>query len=386
MEVVIGVDQGTQSTKCILYDTKLRQVAQSSPKAVRLICQQPGWVEQDALEILESVYASISEGVANLKEQDVKFTLKAVGVTNQRETIIVWDRKTSQPLHHALVWMDQRASDIVSEIASKPAEELQDLHSQTGLWPHNYFSAFKLVWLMRHVEGLREKLSGGEALVGTIDSWIVWNLTGGRAHPETAVHATDVTNASRTFLFDIRALSWSSSLLQIFDLPRKCLATVQQSCSHFGVVHSSTPVPPELHGVSISACIGDQQASFLGHGLFDHGLAKCTFGTGAFFLQNIGPVPRYSPHLLTTLCATSETSAPTYALEGGIADVGSSISWLQNSLGLIRQPSDTSHILEETPDSNGVVFVPSFSGIYAPHWRSVSVTDEFKSQHNLINL
>ncbi len=285
--------------------------------------------------------------------------LAAAGVTNQRETAILWDRRTGEPLHNAIVWQDTRTARLVSELSRHGGQDR--LRAKTGLPLATYFSALKLAWLLDNVPGAREKAEAGEALFGTVDSWLVWNMTGGASG---GLHVTDVTNASRTQMMDIAALDWDADLLALFGVPRACLPEIKPSSRFYG--EASAP----LAGVAIGGILGDQHAALFGQACLKPGEAKNTYGTGSFMLMNTGE--RMAPSacgLLTTLGYQIEGEKPVYALEGSIAITGALVQWLRDNLGLIRRSSEIEALALSVEDNGGVYFVPAFSGLYAPHWK-----------------
>jgi glycerol kinase len=283
--------------------------------------------------------------------------LVAVGITNQRETTLIWDKKTGLPLHNALVWQDTRVDSIVAEYARDGGHDR--LREKTGLPLTSYFSGLKLRWLLDNVPGARENANAGDVLFGTIDSWLVWNLTGGRCH------ITDVTNASRTQLMDIRSLQWDVEILRLFDIPAACLPKIVSSSEIYGEAMGT------LAGVPIAGILGDQQAALVGQTCFEQGEVKNTYGTGCFMLMNTGETPYPSKHgLLTTLGYRFGEAKPVYALEGSIAIAGALVQWLRDNLGLVTQSNDIEGLALSVPDNGGVTIVPAFSGLYAPHWNA----------------
>ena len=322
---------------------------------------QPGWVEHDAAEILANTWSLVDEALAScdLTAGD----LTAVGITNQRETLVAWDRATGQPLHRAIVWQDTRTDGIVERLAAEGGADGDPdrFRSVTGLPLATYFSGPKATWLLDNVDGLRGRAEAGEALLGTIDSWLLWNLTGG---PEGGRHATDVTNASRTLLMDLATLDWDPDLLAAMDVPAAALPEIVPSIGRLGV-----GVGP-LAGVPISGILGDQQAALFGQGCHSPGEAKNTYGTGCFLLVHTGTEAVASTNgLLTTVAAQVAGEAPTYALEGSVAMAGATIQWLRDELGLIGDASEVEALARSVDDNGDVYLVPAFSGLFAPHWR-----------------
>ena len=327
----------------------------------RQILPQPGWVEHDPIEIAARVSDVIAGALraAGLTGAD----LAAIGVTNQRETTVVWNPRNGRPWHNAIVWQDTRTDRRVAELTSR--RDL--LIERTGLPPATYFSAAKLQWILEHVDGVRDAVARGEAVFGTIDSWVIWNLTGG---PDGGRHVTDVTNASRTQLMNLRTRTWDDELLALFQVPREMLPEIFPS-SHpaaYGTTRTAGPLGAE---VPITGTLGDQHAATMGQVCFAPGEAKNTYGTGNFMLLNTGDrmVPSTSG-LLTTLAYQCHEAAPVYALEGSIAVTGSAVQWLRDQLQIIRSASEIEPLAAEVPDAGGIYFVPAFSGLFAPYWRA----------------
>ncbi len=351
-----AIDQGTTSTRFIVFDRRGETVA-SAQQEHRQIYPRPGWVEHDAAEIWQSTLEVIATALARggLTAAD----LAAVGVTNQRETTVLWDRRTGEPLHHALVWQDTRVAPLVAEYARQGGTDR--FRAQTGLPLATYFSAPKLKWLLEEIPGARAMARAGDALFGTVDSWLVWNLSGG---PRGGAHVTDVTNASRTQLMNLRTLDWDPQLLEAFEIPRAALPRIVPSSG----VCCEVRVPP-LAGASLAGLLGDQQAALVGQACFRAGEAKGTYGTGCFVLVNTGEQPVASrAGLLTTVAYQLGSQRPRYALEGSIAITGSLVQWLRDNLRLIASSAEIEPLAREVEDNGGVYFVPAFSGLYAPHW------------------
>jgi len=348
-----AIDQGTTSTRFIIIDAHgdfraldQREHAQIYPR--------PGWVEHDAAEIWRNMRAVIEGALA--KAGLAASDLAAVGVTNQRETSVLWDRATGAPLHNALVWMDTRTQPRVEHFAATSAADV--VRAKTGLPLATYFSALKLAWLLDAIPGAREKAASGEALFGTMDCWTIWNLTGGR-------HVTDATNASRTQLMDLTTLQWDDELLRLFDIPRACLPEIRSSSEVYGAC-----VGP-LAGVPLAGALGDQHAALLGQACLHPGEAKNTYGTGCFLLMNTGEIPHVSTKgLITTLAYKLGDAKPVYALEGSIAIAGALVQWLRDNLGIINSSAEIESLAKSVEDNGDVYFVPAFSGLYAPRWRS----------------
>ena len=346
-----AIDQGTTSTRFIVFDAESRVVAMAQREHTQHT-PRPGWVEHDAEEIFRNVRQTASEALirANLSARD----LAAVGITNQRETTMLWDRRSGRPLHRAIVWQDTRVDALVAEYAREGGRDR--LRAETGLPLASYFSALKLRWLLEHVQGAREKAEAGEALFGTIDSFLLWRLTGR--------HATDVTNASRTQMMDLRTLDWSEALLSLFGVPRACLPEIVSSS---GVVGEARL---ELAGVKVAGVLGDQQAALVGQSCFSPGEAKNTYGTGNFLLLHTGETPKSSSAGLITTVAYKFGDRPAcYALEGSIAITGALVQWLRDNLRLVQSAAELDTLAASVADNGGVFIVPAFSGLYAPYWR-----------------
>jgi len=355
-----AIDQGTTSTRFIVFGRRGEIVA-SAQQEHRQIFPRPGWVEHDALEIWHNTQQVIDLALAgaNLAASD----LAAVGITNQRETTLLWNRHTGRPLHHAIVWQDTRVGERVAAYAREGGPDR--FRTKTGLPLATYFSALKLQWLLAEVPEARAAAQTGDALFGTIDSWLVWNLTGG-AHG--GVHVTDVTNASRTQLMSLATLAWERELLATFEIPPACLPRIVSSSESYG---ESTL--PSLAGVRIAGILGDQQAALVGQACFRPGEAKNTYGTGCFLLMNTGEKPVASAAgLITTVAYQFGEEKPVYALEGSIAVAGALVQWLRDGLGLIRSSAEIEALARAVDDNGDVYFVPAFSGLYAPHWKATA--------------
>lgn len=358
--LVGALDQGTTSTRFMVFDGNGAEVARRQLEHAQIL-PQPGWVEHDPIEIAARVNDVIAGGLraAGLTGRD----LAAIGITNQRETTVVWNPRTGLPWHNAIVWQDTRTDRRVAELEAHRGLLLE----RTGLPPATYFSAAKLQWILDHVDGLRGAVTRGEAVFGTIDSWVIWNLTGG---PDGGRHVTDVTNAGRTQLMNLRTRAWDDELLALFDVPRQVLPQICTS-SHptaFGTTRLTGPAGAE---VPITGSLGDQHAAIVGQVCFAPGEAKNTYGTGNFMLLNTGSaiVPSTSG-LLTTMAYQCHESAPVYALEGSIAVTGSAVQWLRDQLQIIRSAGEIEALAASVPDTGGAYFVPAFSGLFAPYWRT----------------
>ncbi len=358
MSKYIGaIDQGTTSTRFIVFDAAGNVVA-CAQKEHRQIYPQPGWVEHDAEEIWARTQEVMAEGMAKsrLKSGD----LAAIGITNQRETTVLWNKKTGKPLHNAIVWQDMRVSEEVSRFAKEPSEAF--FRSRTGLPLSTYFSALKLRWLLNNIEGARRQAESGELLFGNIDSFLLWKLTGAQSN---GLHATDVTNASRTQLMNLKTLEWDDELLRTFFIPRQVLPEIRSSSEVYGHIAQG-----HLKGVPIAGILGDQQAALVGQTCFSSGEAKNTYGTGCFLLMNTGAKPTESKHgLLTTVAYKLGNQPPQYALEGSVAIGGALVQWLRDNLGLIKTSAEIEELARTVEDNGGVYMVPAFSGLYAPYWK-----------------
>lgn len=354
MKYILALDQGTTSSRSIIYDNHCHPVA-TAQQEFRQHFPKPGRVEHDANEIWESVLSTAREAIARAGISAAD--LAAIGITNQRETIVVWDRCTGEPIAPAIVWQDRRTTDYMAALREAGQETL--VQNRTGLLLDPYFSASKLHWLLRDVPGAKQRAAGGELAAGTIDSWLIWKLTGGREH------ATDVTNASRTMLMDIRRGCWDDELLALFDIPHAILPRIAPSSGHFGTCD------PALLGaaVPIRGVVGDQQAALFGQLCTDPGLVKCTYGTGCFMLLFTGPdaVPSRS-RLLTTVAWQIGDAPLQYALEGSVFVGGAAVQWLRDGLGIIKSAPEVNELAARVPDSSGVVVVPAFAGLGAPWW------------------
>ena len=357
MAIYLGaLDQGTSSTRFIVFDQSTRIVAQAQIEHEQ-ICPQPGWVEHDPIQIWRNTQTVISGALraGGLSPAD----LAAVGITNQRETTVVWDRRTGVPLGNAIVWQDMRVTEYLPRFSAAPGAEF--VRSRTGLPLSSYFSSLKLRWMLDHVRGARERAERGDALFGTIDTFLVWQLTGG---VDGGLHLTDVTNASRTQLMNLDTLQWDDELLAVFEVPRAMLPSIRPSSQRYGLARAE-PIP----GVPIAGILGDQQAALVGQTCFRAGEAKNTYGTGCFLLLNTGEsAVRSTSGLLTTVAYQIGSEAPRYALEGSIAVTGALVQWVRDNLGLIQKSADIEALAQSVPDNGGVYFVPAFSGLYAPHW------------------
>ena len=351
-KTIAAVDQGTTSTRCLLFDRQ-GDILAMDQKEHRQIYPQPGWVEHDPLEIWtntqEVIRGALHQGGCSSKD------LAAVGVTNQRETTVVWERSSGRPIYNAIVWQDTRTDRICRELARDGGQDR--FRKKTGLPLATYFSGPKIKWILDQIPNARQRAEKGELLFGNIDTWVIWNLTG--------VHVTDVTNASRTLMMDLNSLAWDDEILQLLDIPKPLLPEIRSSSEIYG------PARGFLDGVPVAGDLGDQQAALFGQTCFNPGEAKNTYGTGCFMLLNMGelPVPSNSG-LLTTLAYRIGDRKPVYALEGSIAITGALVQWLRDNLGLIRNSAEVEALARTVQDSGGIYFVPAFSGLFAPYWRS----------------
>jgi len=352
-----AIDQGTTSTRFMVFDKAARVVAVAQ-KEHEQIFPQPGWVEHDALEIIRRTEEVISEALEQrgLRSSD----LAAIGITNQRETTVVWERSTGRPIANAIVWQDTRVAGDVGHFAKRGGQDR--FRAQTGLPLSTYFSGLKLRWLLKNIPEAKEKAAAGELLFGNIDTFLVWNLSGG---PKRGVHVTDVTNASRTQLLNLKTLDWDSDLLADFEIPRAMLPQVRSSSEIYGAA-----ALPAIAGVEIAGILGDQQAALVGQACFRPGEAKNTYGTGCFLLMNTGERVVPSKFGLLTTVAYKIGGAPAcYALEGSVAITGALVQWLRDNLGIIEKSSDIETLARTVKDNGDVYFVPAFSGLYAPYWK-----------------
>ena len=357
-QYIAAVDQGTTSSRFIIFDSSGRIVAVDQ-KEHQQIFPKPGWVEHDPLEIWRNTQDVISGALhkANLRAAN----LAAVGITNQRETTLLWDRKTGQPVYNAIVWQDTRTDALCNLLAKDGGQDR--FRSRAGLPLATYFSGMKIRWILDNVEGVRERAERGEVIFGTIDTWLLWNLTGG---VDGGLHITDVTNASRTILMNLETLDWDDTILQALDIPRAMLPKIRASSE----VYAEAQIA-DIRGVPLASDLGDQHAALFGQTCFDVGEAKNTYGTGNFMLLNTGEKPVQSQNgLLTTLGYKIGTQSAVYALEGSIAISGALIQWLRDNLGIIQKSSDIESLARTVEDNGGAYFVPAFSGLYAPYWRS----------------
>lgn len=352
-QYILALDQGTTSSRAIIFD-KQGSILSLSQKEFAQIFPQPGWVEHDANEIWSSQLGVAAEAIAKagISIQDVA----AIGITNQRETVVVWERATGKPIHNAIVWQDRRTSAFCD--ALKADGKAQLIKDKTGLVVDAYFSGTKVKWLLDHVEGARDKAQRGELCFGTIDSWLLWNLTAGQ------VHATDVSNASRTMLFNIHSLEWDMELLELLDIPASILPEVRSSSEVYG--HTQNILSAQ--NIPIAGIAGDQQSALFGQMCTQAGMVKNTYGTGCFMLMNTGETPISSAHNLLTTVAWQVNGVTQYALEGSVFIAGAVVQWLRDGLGIIKSSADVEALAKQVPNSEGVYVVPAFAGLGAPHW------------------
>ncbi|WP_343854353.1 glycerol kinase GlpK [Rhodanobacter soli] len=353
---VLAIDQGTTSSRAMLFD-RAGAVAGSAQCEFRQVFPQPGWVEHDPQDILASVLATVTEVLA-AAQVDAN-ALVGIGITNQRETTVVWDRRTGQPVYNAIVWQSRQSLAVCEKLEADGYASM--VRKKTGLLIDAYFSGSKIRWILDHVAGARARAERGDLLFGTIDSWLIWNLTGGK------LHVTDVSNAARTLLFDIHTRQWDDELLRMLDIPRSMLPQVHSCSEVYGRTVALAGLPA---GVPISGVAGDQQAALFGQGCFEPGMAKNTYGTGCFMLMHTGTQAVPSRHGLLTTIAWELDGVVEYALEGSIFVAGSVVQWLRDGLLMLQHASDSQACAESVDSSEGVYLVPAFVGLGAPYWRS----------------
>jgi glycerol kinase len=351
-----AIDQGTTSTRFVLFDRDGCIVA-SDQRAHGQLTPRPGWVEHDPDEIWQRTREVIDGALANAGAKAEQ--LAAIGIANQRETTVVWERGTGKPIHNAIVWQDTRTAALVHELSGEAGSDR--LRDRVGLPLSTYFSGPKIAWLLEHVEGARQRAEAGELLFGTVDSWLLWNLTGG---PRGGVHATDVTNASRTLMMDLRTLDWHRPSLELMGIPRLLLPQIRSSSEIYGET-----VTTAATGRPLAALLGDQQAALFGQTCFSRGEAKNTYGTGSFLLVNTGEEIVHCDALLTSVAHRIGDAPPVYVLEGAVAATGALVQWLRDNLGIISSAAQIEELARGVDDNGGVYIVPAFSGLFAPHWR-----------------
>jgi glycerol kinase len=360
-DFVAAIDQGTTSTRCMVFDHGGNERAKHQLEHEQIL-PRAGWVEHDPVEIWQRSAAVLQAALsdAGLVAGDIA----ALGITNQRETAVVWNRRTGRPYCNAIVWQDTRTDRIAAALQRDGRGEV--IRAKAGLPPATYFSAGKIQWILENVDGVRAAAESGEAVFGNTDSWLLWNLTGGASG---GVHVTDVTNASRTMLMDLRTLDWDPELLSFFGIPRAMLPEIRPSSDPAG--YGEVVVAGAAAGIVLTGDLGDQQAATVGQVCFAPGEAKNTYGTGNFLLLNTGAELVVSEHgLLTTVCYQFGSEQPVYALEGSIAVTGSAVQWLRDQLGVISEAAEVESLAAQVSDNGGVYFVPAFSGLFAPYWRS----------------
>jgi len=359
---IAAIDQGTTSTRCILFD-KNGRVVSTAQKEHRQIFPQPGWVEHDPLEIWQNTQEVIKKALvlAEVKKGDIA----AIGITNQRETTLVWNKETGQPFYNAIVWQDTRTKTICDRLSEN--DGLDRFREKVGLPLTTYFSGPKIKWILENIEGVRKAAEEGKAVFGNIDTWLIWQLTGGASG---GAYVTDVTNASRTMLMDLSSLNWDENILNLFDIPPEMLPSIVPSSDPlaWGKTKLNGPFADEI---PVCGDLGDQQAAMVGQACFNEGEGKNTYGTGCFMLLNTGnQIIQSKSGLLTTVGYKIGKSDAVYALEGSVAITGALVQWLRDNLGLITSSSEVETLARSVPDNGGIYFVPAFSGLFAPYWRS----------------
>ncbi|MBX3311376.1 MAG: glycerol kinase GlpK [Microbacteriaceae bacterium] len=358
MTFLLAIDQGTTSTRAIVFDKDANIRGQNQLEHEQIF-PKPGWVEHDPLEIWENTKKVIAGAIADAQIQASK--ISAIGITNQRETTVIWDKTTGNPIYNAIVWQDTRTQEYINEISDSEFSELSQ--SITGLPLATYFSASKAKWILDNAFEGTPDFSEENLLLGTIDSWLLWNLTGGI---NSGLHKTDITNASRTLLFNIQTLEWDTQMMQKFAIPESLLPLVQASSSNFGSVNAGI----SIDGIAITGILGDQHAALFGQTAFSPGETKCTYGTGNFILFNTGNEIVHSENgLITTIAYQLSGESPVYALEGSVAVSGSLVQWLRDNLQIIDSSQEIEQLAESVPDTGGMYIVPAFSGLFAPYWR-----------------
>ncbi|XP_033122765.1 glycerol kinase-like [Anneissia japonica] len=361
-----AVDQGTSSTRFLVFSSKTSELICFHQTELSQTFPKEGWVEEDPLEILESVYSCIEETTKKLAAKNIDASaIKAIGITNQRETTVVWDKTTGKPLHPAIVWLDTRTVSTVDKLINKTPNKCKEfLKPKCGLPLSTYFSAVKVKWLMDNCSDVQAAIKDDRCLFGTVDSWLLWNMTGG---VEGGVHLTDVTNASRTMLMNLNTLQWDEELCSFFEIPMSILPEIRSSAEVYGKLNKGI-----LQGIPIAGILGDQQAALVGQNCFRKGMAKNTYGTGCFLLYNTGQEAVQSSHgMLTTVAYKLGPNEPTvFALEGSVAITGAAVRWLRDNLGFIKEAHEIEELAKSVDNCGGVTFVPAFSGLYAPYWQT----------------
>ena len=359
-----AIDQGTSSTRFIVFASNTAEVVTFHQEEIKQSFPREGWVEQDPMEIIQSVHKCIEKVTENLQKLDISLNdLKAIGITNQRETTILWDKTTGEPLYNAIVWLDGRTAGTVEDLINRtPGKNKEYLKEKCGLPLSTYFSAVKIKWLMENNTEVNIALDEERCLFGTVDTWLIWNLTGGK---DGGIHITDVSNASRTMLMNLETCKWDVSLTRFFGIPHQILPEIKSSSEIYGKIK----VGP-LEGLPISCCMGDQSAAMVGQMCFRKGMAKNTYGTGCFLMCNTGQKPVFSTHgLLTTIgYKFGKEGTVKYALEGSVAIAGASVRWLRDNLGFLENTAEMESLCRTVKSTYDVYFVPAFSGLYAPYW------------------
>ena len=357
MKAVLALDQGTSSSRAIMFDSRGNIISRAQHEYPKIL-PQPGWVEQDPFELYNSQCRAAAEAVelSGLTANDIA----AIGIANQRETTIVWDAKTGKPITNAIVWQCRRTAAICDELKAEGLEET--VRAKTGLLIDAYFSGTKIKWILDNIPNARKRAENGELLFGNVDSWLIWNLTGG------AAHVTDYSNASRTMLFNIHTLEWDIELCERLGIPLVMLPKLMPSSCVYGTVAGGIPGFEKLEGVPIASAVGDQPAALFGQACFEPGMMKNTYGTGCFFLMNTGDKPVRSQHNLISSVAWGLDGKVEYALEGSVFNAGSVINWLRDAMGLIKIPHECDILAESVTDTESVYFVPAFTGLGAPYW------------------
>ena len=353
MASILALDQGTTSSRCIEFNHLAQSISQAQLPFEQLY-PHPGWVEHDPLTIWDTQYKTLQTVLSQALSKNTD--IAALGITNQRETTLIWDRATSQPVYNAIVWQDRRTADYCKQLISQGYEAL--VTEKTGLLLDPYFSATKIGWILNHIDGVRQKAEQGQLAFGTIDTWLIWNLTQGK------LHITDVTNASRTLLFNIDSLQWDTDLLELFNIPVSLLPEVKSSSEHYGVTNHPALEPD----IPICGIAGDQQAALFGQQCWTPGMTKCTYGTGSFLVMNSGNTRTVSKHRLLSTIAWQIDNTTTYALEGSVFTSGALIQWLRDGLNLFKDASDSEALANSVDDNGGVVIVPALTGLGAPYW------------------
>lgn len=363
MSYIGAIDQGTSSSRFLVFSAESEEVIESHQIETKSDYPNEGWCQQDPKEILSSVLLCMEKTIEKCKAKHINVTqLKAIGITNQRESTIVWDKTNGEPIYPAIIWLDGRTRGTVDELIANTSSKSKDaFQSICGLPISTYFSAVKFRWILDHCEEAQRALNDGKLCFGTVDTWLLWNLTGG---VNGGVYATDVTNASRTMLMNISTLQWDDDMCRFFRIPKSCLPEIRSSSEIYGKMKL-----PCLKDIPISGILGDQQAALVGQKCFKEGQAKNTYGTGNFLLYNTGDKAVFSKHgLLTTVGYQFGKQPPVFALEGSIAITGAAIKWLRDNMGIIKNASETEQLASSVQDNGDVFFVPAFSGLFAPYW------------------